>query len=234
MTDTSTRRRPFPTARTAAVILGLPALGIVAGAVLAASGYVHMGEITRDLAAILAGHPLYGIQSTVGVLVWWSAAVIGLFAASVVHRTGGPSEVGSFLLWSGLLTALLAIDDQFMIHDDLAARYLGLRERDVVATYVILSALVILRFQRLIRRTEWGLLAAALALFAASVAGDLLVQQDLGQLGNAQLADDWRNFIEDGFKLLGIAAWSAYLIRCSFSAVSGQWDPADESTPTMT
>jgi hypothetical protein len=185
-----------------------PIILIAATAVAHVIARIPLAVFSRDPTATLGGNPLTGVQSHVGVLVWWVAAGICIFAAAVVQRSGGGSRPVQFLLWSGSITAVLTLDDLFQVHEDLAVRYLGINDKVVVLAYGLAVLTYLVRFRRFILRTHYPLLVAGLGLFAGSNAVDLVLQ--------ARWLSDWRIFVEDGLKLLGIACWSAYLIDTAF------------------
>ena len=213
------RRLPGPLVIVA--ILIVPLLVLVAAILAHVFGDVPFTVITRDPMATMVGDPLTGAQSVVGVGIWWLAAGICLFAYAVASRAGVPPETRSLLLWSGLLTAVLVLDDAFMFHDDLASRIFGLRERYVMLAYGVLLAAYLLRFRRVILRTEWLLLAGALAFFASSIGLDFYDQNNCLDFVTPTETCDWIMFVEDSLKLLGIVFWSAWLIRISYLAILG-------------
>ncbi len=212
--QTSTR------ARARVLLVLVPALIVlIIVAIVAVLGDVDMGWLFRDPAQLFDFHPLAGTVSSLGIILWWFAASICLFTFALSHRLGLSRAMRIFLLSSALLTVLLAIDDQFLIHDDLASRVLGLRERHVIVGYLVLVSLYALLNLAVIRRSEWTLLVAALGLFAGSIGADFVTQSLLGESEALGVGLDWGLFIEDGFKFLGIAAWVAYLVRFSYRAI---------------
>ena len=118
-----------------------------------------------------------------------------------------------FLLWSGLLTSVLLLDDLFLFHESLAPRYLGVSEEAVVLGYGIATAWYLVRFRRILLDREIRVLFAALAFFTLAVAIDEF--QDAWP-------SPWRILFEDGFKLLGIVSWSAALIRICVGAADAR------------
>jgi hypothetical protein len=117
----------------------------------------------------------------------------------------------SFLGWSGLLTTVLLLDDLFLFHESLAPDYLGLRQRLVLLSYGIATAWYLARFRRIVLGPDVRVLLAALVFFTMSVFVDALQER---------WPSPWRILFEDGFKLLGIASWSAYLTRTGARAAS--------------
>ena len=108
-----------------------------------------------------------------------------------------------------------------MFHDDLASRIFGLRERYVMLAYGVLLAAYLLRFRKVILRTEWLLLAGALVFFASSIGLDFYDQNNCLDFVTPTESCDWIMFVEDSLKFLGIVFWSAWLIRISYLAILG-------------
>ncbi len=209
-----------PSGRVLAAIFVLPLLILVGVTMAVIVADLNVGDVTRDPVTILDGHPLVGALSAFGVILWWFTVSVCLFTFALARSLGMSRSVRLFLLTSGLFTLLLAIDDQFLIHDDLASRYLGMREREVMAIYLVIAALYVVVNRAVIRRSEWIILAAALTFFASSIAFDYLVQLTMTSSESLGMGLDWGMLIEDGLKLMGIAGWSAYLLRYSYFAVT--------------
>ena len=197
-------------------------------AVVALALELDMGEIFRDPAQVRSFDPMLGAMSSLGVILWWSTAAVCFFAFALARRFGLARSIQVFLATSALLTTLLAIDDQFLLHDLLASRYLGLRERHVMLVYLVLAIGYLALNVRIIRRSEWLVLLSALLFFAGSIGTDFLYQEAITDADAIGEGFDVGLFIEDGFKFLGIAAWSTYLIRFAFATLAGAWP---SSTP---
>ena len=184
--------------RRALFMLYLPVLALLFGVVATAyQRRIPLSAMTRDMAAIAKVHPLTGVVSSVGILLWCATAAICLFGYNLLRERGAHQAAG-MLLWSGLLTVGLLVDDFFMFHEYLAPVHLGINEKVVLASYVCFNAAYLLRHRRLILAADFRLLAAALVLFAVSMLIDVT---DVG---------GWWNLAEDGCKLLGIASWFGY------------------------
>ena len=91
-------------------------------------------------------------------------------------------------------------DDVFQLHDHVFRRTVVVDERVVYATYAGAIAVFLLAFLPRVLRSDYVLLALAFAAFAVSFAAD---------------TDrfHWDILVEDGAKLVGIAAWGAYFVR---------------------
>jgi len=166
-------------------------------AIAARYGHIPVSDMTRDMAAIAKVHPLTGVVSNVGILLWCAAAAICLFSASLLRQQGAHREAG-FLVWAGLMTTGLMLDDLFMFHEYIAPVHFHLNEKLVHASYFVVTLVYLLRHRRLILESNYRLLAAALVLFAASMMVDVADGQG------------WWRLVEDGCKLLGISSWLAY------------------------
>jgi hypothetical protein len=157
-----------------------------------------------------------GILSNLGVLLWCASAAICLFAALALRDPG--STAARFLLCSAALSAYLLIDDFFMVHEELAPRYLGLHEKAVMAALGAATCAYLLAFWRLIAQTQFLVLALAVGLLGASAAIDTL--RDTLPWRWATIGG-WEYFFEDGAKWLGIALWCSYHVRTAHQVMAG-------------
>lgn len=195
--DVSGRRYGLPDLK-GLVVLYLPVLALLFVVVIAARySHTSVSSLTRDMAAIAHVHPLIGVVSNVGILLWCATAAICLFGRSLLREQGLHAEA-SFLLWAGLLTAMLLVDDLFMIHEYIAPVHFHVNEKVVLAVHACIAAAYLLRHRRLILTANYQLLAAAIGLFTASILVDITD------------AHGWWSLAEDGFKVLGIASWFGY------------------------
>ena len=168
--------------------------------------------LTSDVTTIAGLHPITGFLSTLGIFLWCATASICFFAAMTLINTR-PSETFWFLLSSAVLSAYLLLDDAFLIHENLAKRYLGLSERAVFSFLVIAVIFYAVSFRRIILRTDCGLLFLALIFLATGVAIDEFSFVESWLLLHS---GDWEYFIEDGLKWLGITCWCSYYAHTSY------------------
>ncbi len=172
---------------------------------------VWFATLSRDPTQA-AGVPFYvGIVSNLGILLWDTAVVVCLFAAALVRRDPARRDDMWFLASLGTLTAVLMLDDLFMVHDEVFPKYLGVPEEPIEALYLLMTLAFMLRFRRLLLRPQVLLFLSALALFGVSI----LIEY---------APEGWSlriHVIEDGSKLLGIANWLAYALWASFERLGG-------------
>ena len=182
---------------------GLAILGASAGilAVLAVSSLTgaEPSTLTRDVVAVVDTHLYTGMLSTLGIMLWSATSSLCLLAGLALQRGGERREPSLFLLAAGLLTAALALDDAFLIHERVAPSYLHLPQIGVFLAYGGSMAAFLVFFARRILTTDFLLLGIALGFFAASMSCDVL-------LAYSRL----ETFLEDCSKFAGIVFWLAY------------------------
>jgi hypothetical protein len=197
----------------------------VAMVVVGVLSQVRVEVMTRDVTAIAKIHPLSGILSNLGILLWCASASICAFAAMTL-RDVEPRDTFWFLLSSALLSAYLLFDDFFLFHEHLAPRYLGLGEEVVLAALGIAVSAYLIAFRRMIRRTNFGVLLVALGFLSTSVALDTILGPWLRRLGQ------WEFLFEDGSKWLGIAGWCSYYVDTCHQRVLGTLGPPNNAIPS--
>ncbi|MFW5451366.1 MAG: hypothetical protein ACKE9I_07185 [Methylophagaceae bacterium] len=169
---------------------------------------VKIPLITRDVAAIGKINPLYGILSSLGVLLWCVTASVCFFSAMILKNIGQANNFW-FLLNSAFLSSYLMLDDLFLFHESLASMYFGINEKVV---FVILGLVVfayLTKYRLKILKTNYSVLLLALGFLSLSVVIDTVLEQWLWRTGS------WKFFIEDGFKWLGIVSWCSYYMHTS-------------------
>ncbi|MBW7850268.1 MAG: hypothetical protein H3C38_07230 [Rhodospirillales bacterium] len=167
---------------------------------------IHPNVLLRDPNATARQPEYYGLVSNLGILAWTSAAAISLYSGLLLRRSGG-APISRILLTGGAFTALLCLDDLFMLHEGLLAR-IGVSEVPLLVTYAVLAVLWVAVSVRRLMATEWMLLLIALAAMAGSVLIDLVNVPLPGQL-----------LAEDMLKFTGILFWVAYFVRLSWQSM---------------
>ncbi len=165
---------------------------------------IPVEHFTADPARSYNAHPLTGIISHIGVLLWCSTAAICLYS-SVLLKLDGETRDARFLFYSGLLSMVLLFDDLFMFHEALFPWYFHIPQRFVYVGYILMTVVYFFYFRKDILNSEYKILTIAIILLGLSVLGDFVLPQE----GIAYL-------FEDGFKAFGIATWAVYFMRLSF------------------
>jgi hypothetical protein len=188
------------------VACGLVLLTVGALVIATEHGFEYFA---RDQASTLVASPLVGLLSHVGVLVTWGAAVVALFSGVFVARARG-RHVAAPLLLFGAGVAYLAIDDLFLLHDDIYSQKVGLEQELILLVYAALAVFFLWWYRAFFRDNEWPLLAAAVGALAVAFIFDFEeIHKHLIE------NDEIKRWVEDSAKLLGLGLLAAYLVRLS-------------------
>jgi hypothetical protein len=191
------------------LVVHLPLVLLMGGLlVIARAKDIAYSDFTRDAVTALDGAYYIGWLSNVGATLWIVGAAVSLFAAVVA----GPRAGRGLLLSAGMLTAVLGVDDLFLLHDGVLPQTLGIREEWVMAAYGLSLGAMLLAYRREVGATCLPLLGLAVAFFATSILVDI---------GIVPVAEVNRHLAEDGAKLLGIASWSSWVVMMAARHVQG-------------
>lgn len=157
-------------------------------------------NLTRDPSAVAEIPPYIGIFSNIGILFWCACTAICLFSYQILKKANKFPEYTTFFLYAGLLTALLLVDDLFLLHEAVFPEYLIISERLVYTSYLIICLMFFVRFKKIFPKTEYLILLAAIISFVISIISDTIWEQI-------------PNVVEDMFKLVGITNWFTYFLR---------------------
>jgi hypothetical protein len=179
-----------------------------------------MDYFTEDPAALMKSPFYLGFYSNIGVLIMCACAAICLFASAVLSKFADSKEWSRFLFVAGAISAILAVDDMFMLHEEVFPLYLHIDETIIFGAYGLTIVLFFARFWKAIQKTEFLLLLFALAFFFLMGFFDnlyLLIHHQLYA----------HSLLEDGAKLAAIVTWFAYFTRVSWKAMVKERDPSN-------
>lgn len=179
---------------------------IVAGVVVALAGaqkVVPVQTLFLDPQAV-GDAPWYaGVLSSIGILCWTVSAVAAAGGAWVAAQTNRPGAA-SFLAGGAIATAVLLVDDLFLLHSDAMPKLLGTPKLVNIAVVLAPTFVWVLSQREELQRTRHATLASAFGALGLSVVADrFLTDPTLGLV------------IEDGAKLFGIVAWMIYFVLTS-------------------
>lgn len=169
---------------------------------------------SRDPAAILAEqkivsflgfktNPFIGVISNLGLLLWCASASVYLFAFLLKTANNKQkqkqkqSDSSLFLLLMGLFSLVLLFDDMLLFHEVIAPK-LFIPEKAIYICYMAITIYLMLKFRKILFTTETIPLYLAFLFFFLSIIIDIFNFSSI--------------FLEDGFKLLGIASWASYSV----------------------
>lgn len=164
-------------------------------------------RLTKDPAQIIDFPPYIGMLSTWGTLLWMSTATICLFASMVMKNYQVAFRTYRFLFVSGVLSFLLAVDDIFLLHDEVLPHLLDMPEFFFYLIYIIIIGSYLLYFWRDISSYDYLLFMVAFAL--------LMVSRGFF------LPRFLREFMttNDMLKYFGIVFWLAFFYRASMQEI---------------
>lgn len=165
---------------------------------------IPIKALTDDPSAYMKVPAYVGLLSNLGVLVWSASVVICLFTYVLLRKGKNAGDLPSFLLYSGLITAVLVLDDFFLLHETLILSF-HVPEVLVFAGYIIAISPYPLKFRRTISKTDFLFLFFAFAFFGLSMAVDVSGIHPRGG-----------TLLEEGSKFLGIISLFAYYSRVCF------------------
>ncbi|MCJ8167244.1 hypothetical protein MKJ04_20555 [Pontibacter sp. E15-1] len=210
----------LPALRKAILFYGIAFL-IMVGVYL--QPFVKVSDLTRDAVVVAKGMFYFGLISNLGILLWCATAAICLFTV-VYLNVSKITANRDFLLYGGLLTTFLLLDDFMLLHEEAIPKLLGIGEKYVVVVYPLLMVLYLAYFLNKILDTSYLVLLSALGFLALSVLTDAVAPSKINEL---------EVLFEDGFKLMGIAGWFYYFTSTSLkvlqSSVEKRFSPVEEA-----
>lgn len=151
-------------------------------------------------------HVYYGLVSNMGLLLWSGTAAVCLLAGLVFLSVDKKNPFTRLALSAGLLTAWIAVDDMFLVHEKVLPA-LGVSQMLVVASYMGLAVLYVFTSWRYIFQQQWWMLA----LGGAALASSILIDQIYHSL-DAHLV-----YLEDSAKFFGIVCWTIFHLLTVFN-----------------
>lgn len=164
---------------------------------------IELDHFTQDPASIMETPFYLGFFSYIGILFWCATSTLCFFTRILMD---GQDELQikkrRFLLYSGLISALLMFDDLFLMHELVFPEYFQIPKNVVYLIYMNILIVYMVLFRAELRDSEYLLLAIAAAFIGASQFVDSLPMP---------IPED--SFLEDAVKLFGIVTWFTYYMR---------------------
>lgn len=149
-------------------------------------------------------HATFGLVSQLGLFLWVSGAAFALLSTLLILLLNGPPKLSAFMAFGATITAILALDDAFLLHESILPGF-GIPQNLVLAVYGVLGMMYAVINRDLILRTAPAFMGLSAMAVGASLAIDVLIEDQSPAIA----------ILEDAFKFLGIALWTA------FQAVAG-------------
>lgn len=176
---------------------------------------VSIKSFMNDPSAIARINPFLGAVSNIGILFWCAAASICFFSFVLLRNSSIRNSLQNFLFASGFITTILLLDDLFLFHEEnwnsretLFPNMYFLSEKVIYISYLLIILFYLVKFRRIILKTDFVLLLLAFLFFGISMSIDFF---DISLLDYA--------IVEDGCKLFGIVSWFGYFSVVCFKAI---------------
>lgn len=183
-----------------------------------------ISDYTRDPNAVAAVDPFVGFLSNIGVMIWTVAASVAGFSALALRHLGAADAARFFAAACGL-SAFLAFDDLFQLHETVLPTLLRLPEPIIVLAYAALAGWFVVRFHRILLGQVPRLFGLSCLFLGSSIGADLFLELNRTDLR------DWSFLVEDGLKVTGIVGWAAMIGRLSFVQLLAVAEQATKSLP---
>lgn len=144
-------------------------------------------------------HVYFGFVSNLGIFLWVATAAICLFAATIILQWDNAKELLKFAVTAGLLSAWLAMDDAFLLHEIVFPK-VGIPQFFVLAVYVLLAASYVIASWRVILSSEYWILGLGVGAVAISLGIDQFFHS----------LEPMIVIIEDSAKFFGLFSWFVF------------------------
>ena len=146
-------------------------------------------------------HSYFGAMSNLGILLWASTAAVCLFSAAILILSNHKTSLMWFALTAGLLTGWLAIDDTFMLHENVLPG-LGVPQNLVIGIYAVLALAYIFSSWRIILSADFWILGIGGLALVLSIFVDVVIHSAAKHV----------IYLEDSAKFFGIFCWASFHI----------------------
>lgn len=191
------------------LVLTVPLLVVITVLVISHVFQLPLPELLVDTVAVAKKNRFTGIASNVIILFWAATAAVIFFNILVSFYHTGKDLYFRFLVFFGLFTLLLLLDDLFLLHEGMS-NFFTISEYTIFLTYMLVLIAGLIRFQRLILQTDYVLLLFSLACFGLAVIAGILQHEFQDYIGL------YRVLLEAALKLFGAVSWFAYFCRVTF------------------
>jgi len=207
----------------------LPSCAIIA--LLAIQPWVPLFDLVGDPLAVVreclqdaatlaqarsCNKPYFGLLSNLGILLWCVSTIVSLFAFFQVYNAREELEPAAFLLYAGILTGALLMDDLFQGHEIVYPKAFHISEAFSGMIYALFTASYILIFRDYALQADPKILCLGIIFLALSLTMDMLEKID----GLFEFNGVFHRVAEYGSKFVGIGAWAVFHIRVAWLMTS--------------
>ena len=110
-------------------------LGLLLVGLISVKSDIPIMDFTRDPLSVMDAPFYIGIVSNIGIVFWAAGATICFFASAIVSRLPHSSNSTNFLLFGGIITTVLLLDDLFLLHEQVFPQYFHTSEKSAFFLY---------------------------------------------------------------------------------------------------
>lgn len=182
-------------------------LGLLTAIFISINTEIPLDNFTQDPNAQFEAPFYIGFFSNLGIMLWSAAFTICFYGAWRINRKID-KRGQEFLIFSGLITMLMTMDDLFQLHELVFPKYLSISENMVYLTYLNIYMIYFIRFRKQLLNSDFIVLGIAFFFLGLSTVIDIL-----------PLPIEKDTFLEDAIKLLGAITWLIYFVRTADEVV---------------
>lgn len=182
-------------------------LGLLTAIFISINTEIPLDNFTQDPNAQFEAPFYIGFFSNIGIMLWSAAFTICFYGAWRINRKMD-KRGQEFLIFSGLITLLMTMDDLFQLHELVFPQYLSISENMVYLTYLNIYMIYFIRFRKQLLNSDFIVLGIAFFFLGLSTVIDIL-----------PLPIEKDTFLEDAIKLLGAITWLIYFVRTADEVV---------------
>ena len=162
---------------------------------------IEFRDLSREPASVAHVPNYSGAYANLTILLWQVPATSALLTSVLLRKLGGHRADAAMFGYLGVITAVMAIDDGFLLHETIREQF-GISQKIPPVLYTV-AILVVLWVYR--HRLRWNILVfgAAMGFWGVSAISDALDSVGI----------DMPLLMEDGAKMLGTAIWTYGMLR---------------------
>ncbi|MFN0189051.1 MAG: hypothetical protein ACKVQV_10150 [Bacteroidia bacterium] len=179
--------------------------------VIAVKSGIEPSDLSRDYSGVYHLEPYVGMLSSLGIFIWCASVTLCWFSWYFLRMRNPNSGRKNFFFVSGLITAIIAIDDLFQFHEIIIPDYFGIPEISFYIAYTLILIVFNIKYVNTLMNKNFSVLIASYFFLAISIVFDVFFEETVA----------FGTYIEDGLKFIGIALWSIYFFKTVLVELSG-------------
>lgn len=179
--------------------------------IIAVKTGVEPSDLSRDYSGVYHLEPYVGMLSSLGIFVWCASVTLCWFAWFFLRMRNPNSGRKKFFFVSGLITAIIAIDDLFQFHEVIVPDYLGIPEISFYILYVSVLIFFNIKYVNTLMNKNFSILVASYFFLGISIVFDVFLEEII----------PFGTYAEDGLKFMGIVLWTTFFFKTVLVELNG-------------